>query len=145
MVTITVPGLDKDASMAHVYGNVAYKRKRFTLAAASAVADVVNILRLPARTHIIDFFEHHSQTAGAATTANFGLKAVDGAGTLDDADYFLAAANLNAAGRNRWGNTGVLGVTLDEDYYVQAVLAGANTVTAMVIEVTVLYEFIGNL
>lgn len=146
MANIDVPGLDKNPSMAHSFGNLSFKRARLTLAVGAAVADVARFMRLPKGARIIDFVETHDGVNTAATTANFGLKAVDGTGALDDVDYFLAAADLNAAGRNRWGQTNIYSVLLDEDYYVQAVLAGANVAgSAMDVEVTVFYEFTGNL
>jgi hypothetical protein len=148
MPTLNAPGLDKDPSMAHVYGNVAAKRKRVTVPIGQAVGDLINFMRLPARSRILDFIETHDGANTAATTATFGLAAVPGGPTtFVDADYFLlAATDLNAAGRNRWNNLSVYSVLLDGDYYVQAVLAGANTAgAAMDIEVTVLYEFVGNL
>lgn len=154
MATLNGPGVNpasaqqRDTVHAHVYGNVAYKSRKITLPASgagSAVADLINFFVLPLGAKIIDFFESHNGANGAATTANFGLAAITGGPTtFVDADYFLAAADLNAAGRNRWGNTAVYSVTLDGPYVVQAVLAAAAVTVAMDVEVTVLYEFVGN-
>lgn len=147
MATFNVPGVDKNKVMAHTYGNRATAYAKLTLPIGAAAADTCDFIRLPKNVRILDFLEMHDGANSAATTANFGLKGVTGQSVvLDDADYFLAAADLNAAGRNRWGNTAVYPVVLDGEYYVRAVLAGVTTATAaMDIVVIVDYEFIGNL
>lgn len=147
MATLNAANVDKDPNMAHVYGNLAYKYVEYTLLIGAAIADLVNFIRLPANVRIVDFYETHDGANTAATTANFGLAAVAGGPTTYvDNDYFLAAADLNAAGRNRWGNTAVYPIVTDGEYYVQAVLAGANVAGAnMKVGVYVAYEFRGNL
>lgn len=147
MATLNVPNVDKTPMMAHVYGNMAVKHVSYAVQIGAAVADVINFLRIPANVKILDFYETHDGGNTAATTANFGLAAVTGGPTTYvSATYFLSAADLNAAGRNRWGNTAVYPITTDGEYYLQAVLAGANTATAiMKVDIVLSYQFIGNL
>ena len=147
MATLSVSGVDKTPMMAHVYGNKSVKRASYTIAIGAAVADVINFIRIPANVEILDLYETHDGANTAATTANFGLAAVTGGPTTYvDADYFLAAADLNAAGRNRWGNTAVYPIITDGEYYLQAVLAAAATTGAVMrVDVVLDYQFIGNL
>jgi hypothetical protein len=146
MAALKVSNVDKETMMAHVYGQTAHKYVEYTLLIGAAVADTIDFIRIPANVRIVDFYETHDGANTAATTANFGLAAVAGGPTAQvDADYFLAAADLNAAGRNRWGNTAVYPILTGGEYYVRAVLAGANAAGAnMVIGVYLQYEFIGN-
>lgn len=147
MAALSVSNVDKTPMMAHVYGNLSVKYAAYSVAVGAAVADTIDFIRVPANIRILDFYETHDGQNTAATTANFGLAAVTGGPTTYvDADYFLAAADLNAAGRNRWGNTAVYPIVTDGEYYVRAVLAGANTTgAAMVVGVKLEYEFVGNL
>lgn len=129
------------------FGNVACAYAKVTLPVGSAVADTCDFLRIPKDVQILDFVEMHDGVNTAATTANFGLAAVPGGPTSQvDADYFLVAADLNAAGRNRWGNTSVAPIITDGEYFLRAVLAGANTATAaMDVHVLLYYIYLGNL
>lgn len=146
MTALSVVGVDKLPIMAHVYGNLAHSKRKYSLLAGAAIADTIDFIRIPANVEIVDFFETHDGAITSATTANFGLAAVTGGPTTYvDADYFLAAADLNAAGRNRWGNTAVYSIITDGDYYLRAVLAGATVAGTMSIEVNLFYRFIGNL
>lgn len=146
MASLSVTGVDKAPMMAHVYGNCAVKRASYTLLIGAAIADTVDFIRIPADVEILDFYETHDGANTAATTANFGLAAVSGGPTTYvDADYFLAAADLNAAGRNRWGNTAVYPIVTDGEYYLRAVLAGANVAGAnMRVDVVLTYQYRGN-
>lgn len=147
MGTYNAYDLEKRAHMAHAFGNLCVAQARVTLPIGAAAAETIDFLRLKKNMRIIDFVESHDGSNSAATTANFGLAAVSGGlTTYVDADYFLAAADLNAAGRNRWGNTAVYPITLDDDYYLRAVLAGTTSAgAAMDIDVTVYYVYIGNI
>ena len=147
MTALKVTGVDKTPMMAHVYGNLSVKYAEYSIAIGAAVADTIDFIRIPANVRILDFYETHNGGNTAATTANFGLAAVTGGPTTQvDADYFLAAADLNAAGRNRWGNTAVYPIVTDGEYYLRAVLAAADTTgAAMVVGVKLEYEFVGNL
>lgn len=146
MTALSVSNVDKTPMMAHVYGNTSHKYVEYTMLIGAAVADTIDFIRVPAYIRIVDFYETHDGANTAATTANFGLAAVTGGPTTYvDADYFLAAADLNAAGRNRWGNTAVYPIVTDGEYYVRAVLAGANAAGAnMKIGVYLKYEYVGN-
>ncbi len=146
MATLKVTNVDKTPMMAAVYGNASFKYAEYNLLIGAAIADVINFVRLPRDIRIVDFYETHDGANTAATTANFGLAAVSGGPTTYvNATYFLAAADLNAGGRNRWGNVASYPVILDGEYYIQAVLAGANAAGAnMKIGVMVVYEYIGN-
>lgn len=140
----------RDRVMAHVYGNRSSKTSKVLLPTSgpgSAIADLVNFCRLPRGARILDFFERHDGANSAATTAKFGLAAITGGSTtfVDDDYFLLAGVDLNAAGINRWNNTAVYSVVLDDDYLVQATLAGATVAVAMNVEVTVDYEFVGSL
>lgn len=146
MTALKVTDVDKSPMMAHVYGNLSHKYVEYIIAIGAVVADTIDFIRVPKDIRIIDFYETHDGANSAATTANFGLAAVTGGPTTYvDADYFLAAADLNAAGRNRWGNTAVYPIVTDGEYYVRAVLAGANTATAtMKVGVCLYYEYVGS-
>jgi hypothetical protein len=147
MTALKVTNVDKTPMMAHVYGNSSHKYVEYTLLIGAVATDTIDFIRVPANVRIVDFYETHDGQNSAATTANFGLAAVTGGPTTYvDADYFLASADLNAAGRNRWGNTAVYPIVTDGEYYVRAVLAGSTVATAnMVIGVYLAYEFVGNL
>lgn len=147
MANFHASAVDKKPLIRAAYGNVACAYAKVTMPVGTAAADISNVLRLPKDIRIIDFYESHNGDNSAATTANFGLAAVAGGPTtFVDADYFLAAADLNAAGRNRWGNVTVGPVQLDGDYYLQIVIAGTTSATLpMDIHVHVLYEYLGNL
>lgn len=154
MTTYNAPGLvsgiqNRDRVMAHVYGNLAVKRAKVSIPVGAVATDIVNFFVLPADCEIIDFFAVNDGANSAATTMNIGLKyATPAAPSTDqsDADYFLAAYDINAAGRTRWGNTAVYSLTTNAEYFVQGVLAGATVATAAaVVEVTVMYVFNGNL
>jgi hypothetical protein len=146
MATLNVPNVNKTPMMAAVYGNASFKYVEYTLLVGAAIADVINFIRLPRDIRIVDFYETHDGAITSATTANFGLAAVPGGTTtLVNATYFLAAADLNAAGRNRWGNLASYPVLTDGEYYIQAVLAGATVAGSnMKIGVYVQYEYVGN-
>lgn len=147
MGTYNALDLTKRRVMAHVYGNLCAERFTASLPVGGAAAQTIDFARLPKGIEIVDFYETHDGANTAATTANFGLAAVPGGlTTLVDEDYFLAATDLNAAGRNRWGNTAVYPVILDDDYFLRAVLAGVTSAgAAMRIDVVLTYKFIGNL
>lgn len=146
MTALKVSDVDKSPMMAHVYGNLSVKYVEYTIAIGAVIADTIDFIRIPKDVRILDFYETHDGANSAATTANFGLAAVTGGPTTYvDADYFLAAADLNAAGRNRWGNTAVYPIVTDGEYYLRAVLAGANTATAvMKVGVKLEYEYVGS-
>lgn len=154
MTTYNAPGLipgrqNRDRVMAHVYGNLSAKRAKVSIPVGAVATDIVNFFVLPADCEIIDFFATNDGANSAATTMNIGLKyAAAAAPTTDqsDADYFLAAYDLNAAGRTRWGNTAVYSLTTNDDYIVQGVVAGVTVATAAaVVEITVFYIYRGNL
>lgn len=139
--------LTKRRVMTHVFGNTATERFEAVLPVGAAADKTIDFARLPKNIEILDFYEQHPAGNSAATTANFGLAAVPGgATTYADPDYFLAAAALNAAGRNRWGNAAVAPVILDDDYFLRAVLAGVTSAGAAIkITCVLTYKFIGNL
>jgi hypothetical protein len=147
MATFNALALSKRPTMQSAYGNLCVAYDKVSMPIGTAAGDTADVLRLPKNARILDFYESHDGGNSAATTANIGLAAVPGGPTTYvDADYFLAAADLNAAGRNRWGNTAVAPILLDGDYFVRIVIAGTTSATAaMDIHVVVLYEFLGNL
>lgn len=152
MTDYTAPGLllgrqNRSAPMAGVYGNVAYATAKVSIPVGAVATELVNFLVLPRDIRLIDFRAHTDGANSAATTMNLGLKNVTGgATTFNDADYFIAALDINAAGRTGWTNLAVYQVTLDDEYILQGVIAGATVATAAaVVEVTVWYEFKGNL
>lgn len=147
MAQINALTLNKKPFMQAAYGNLSVAYAKVTLPIGAAIADTCDIMRIPKNVLILDFYESHDGGNSAATTANFGLAQVPGGPTTYvDADYFLAAADLNAAGRNRWGNLAVGPIVTDGEYFLRAVLAGANTATAaMDVHVVLHYEFLGNL
>lgn len=148
MATTNHPALDKKRNMQHAYGNCAYAHGRVTVPIGAAAADLVNFIRLNAGMKLIDSFASWDGGNSAATTMKLGLAAVPGGKTtfVDDDYFILAATDINAAGRVRQNNLAVYSIILDDDYYVQATLAGVTTATlAMDIEVFVFYEFIGSL
>lgn len=147
MAQINALTLGKKHFMAASYGNVAAHYAKISVPVGAAIADTLDFMRIPKNVLILDFVEMHDGGNSAATTANFGLAAVPGGKTTQaDADFFLAAADLNAAGRNRWGNAAVAPLITDDEYFLRAVLAGADTATAaMDIHVILYYEFLGNL
>lgn len=147
MGTYNALDLTKRRVMEHVYGNACIELFEAVLPIGAAAAETIDFARLPKNIQILDFYERHPAGNSAATTANFGLASVPGGSTtLADEDYFLAAAALNAAGRNRWGNTAVGPVILDDDYFLRAVLAGTTSAGAAIkISCVLTYKFIGNL
>lgn len=147
MGTYNALDLTKRQCMAHTFGNANVEEFEVLLPTGAAAAQTIDFARLPANIRILDFYEIHDGGNSAATTADFGLAAVPGGPTtFVDQDYFLAAADLNAAGRNRWGNTAVYPVALDGDYFLRAVLGGVTTATAAMKIVCVLtYKVLGNL
>lgn len=147
MATFHASGYDKKPTMQSQYGNLSVAYARVTMPIGSAAADYADFMIIPKNARLLDFYETHDGGNSAATTGNFGLAAVPGGPTTQvDADYFLAAADLNAAGRNRWGNTAVYPIITDGKYYLRLVLAGVTSATAaMPIDVVLTYEFLGNL
>lgn len=149
MPTVNHVALEKSPAMQHAYGNLAYKSAKVTMPIGSAAADLINFMRLRKGMKLIDGFAKWDGGNSAATTMKLGLAAVAGGLTsqVDDDYFILAATDLNAAnGRQAFNNPAVYQITLDSDYYVQATLAGTTSATlAMDIEVTVFYEFVGNL
>lgn len=147
MTALKVTDVDKQKMMAHVYGNLSCKYVSYSMATGVTSSETIDFIRIPANVRILDFYETHDGQNTAATTADFGLAAVTGGPTTyADADYFLAAADLNAAGRNRWGNTAVYPIVTDGEYYLRADIGGTTSAgAAMVIGVYLAYEYVGNL
>lgn len=147
MATFHSTGYEKRPMMKSQYGNLAVAYARVTMPIGSAAADFADFMIIPKDCRLLDFYETHDGGNSAATTGNFGLAAVTGGKTTYvDADYFLAAADLNAAGRNRWGNTAVYPIVTDDKYLLRLVLAGTTSAgAAMPIDVVLTYEFLGNL
>jgi hypothetical protein len=147
MATFHTSGYDKKPTMQSAYGNLSVAYARATMPIGAAAADYADFMVIPKNARILDFYETHDGGNTAATTGNFGLAQFPGGPTTYvDADYFLAAADLNAAGRNRWGNVAVYPIVTDGKYLLRLVLAGTTSAgAAMPIDVVLLYEFMGNL
>ncbi|TJZ62545.1 hypothetical protein [Chitiniphilus eburneus] len=151
MATVTLPGLRRAISHAAPYGN-AWKQ-RFTLttnsagvvagsdqATALAIGDVVRIGWLPAGIELHDSLSIVPTAFKASTTIKLGFLYEDGIDVTDvpqDDDYFHAALNVAAAGRNRANNTAVLPVRLPKAAYLVVTIAGAAQDAAARLEVVI--------
>lgn len=109
--------------------------------AAVASGDVIRIGVLPAGFRLHDSLTIVNDAFTASVTGTLGFAYMDGvddATVPQDADYFNAAMAINAAGRYRAANTGVVPVTLPKDAWLTLTTGGAahNTAANAVILVT---------
>ncbi len=144
MADVKIPGLDRQRPMANAFGNLSQKTVLMSVDAAVAQDDVLQLIRLPKGSKVIDAIVS-SGAAGGGVTCALGLGAISGGSTAkEDADALISAASIATATVLRRDNAAVRGTALelDDDYYVEAVLAGGNP-AAFEIEVTVVYEFLG--
>lgn len=144
MADVKIPGLEGQRPMANAYGNVSQHTVSMDVAAAVAQNDVLQLMRLPKGAKLIDAIVV-SGAAGASVTLALGLGDVQGGATTKvDADALITATSIAAAAMLRRNNAAVKGdaLKLDDDYYLEATLAGANP-GAFNLEVTVIYEFLG--
>jgi hypothetical protein len=112
---------------------------------ALTTADVLRLGIIPAGTKLLDSIHVVSDAFTAAATCKLGFAYVDGvdvAAVPQDADYFVAALDLNAVAVSRKTNA-TPPVTLPKDAYLVLDLDGANLAAAGVLDVTVIGELVG--
>lgn len=114
--------------------------------AAVASGDVVRLGILPAGFRLHDSLTIVNDAFTAAVTGALGFAYVDGVDSTvvpQDADYFNAAAAINAVGRYAASNTAVVPVTLPKDAWLTLTTGGANHTTAANAVVLVTGEHVG--
>ncbi len=114
--------------------------------AAVASGDVIRLGILPAgfRLHTSLLIVNDAFTASVTGSLGFAyVDGVDSTSVPQDADYFNAAAAINAAGRYPAANTAVVPVTLPKDAWLILTTGGANHTTAANAVVLVTGEHVG--
>ncbi|MDF0750284.1 hypothetical protein NLU14_08580 [Marinobacter sp. 71-i] len=129
--------LQADVVHAGEYGNQARATRSYTGALASG--DVLHLIRLPADTELHDLDLFHG-VGGAAAVVDVGYVPVNSDNGAGDPDYFLAAADIAAAGRKR-ANTALKPVRLP--YAVDIVITAGAAVASNEITASVQYEWRG--
>lgn len=145
---------------AGTWGNAGIKALTFTAAQGDAAQNAVNDLAIiPAGTRILDWFWHlKTKSSVAAGTVDAGFVAKDGGGFLDVANSvaddpdFLADALVTGSG----GTDGTMtrkgaGATcparspllIERDAYLR-VTNNSAAATALVLELVLFYEYVGN-
>ena len=118
MATIQADNYSQIAN-AGTWGNKSGKLCTVTLAAA-AIADVIELCKLPAGTTLLDWFSHNA-ALGASTTLSYGWKYADGSAG-GGAAVLAAAASTANAGMTR---SAVAPITFDKDVILTATVGGA--------------------
>lgn len=134
MATINKDELQADIVHAGEYGSVS--RATRAKAVTAALGDVVHLVRLPANTQLQDLTLFHGAAGVGATVKAGYLPANSDNGAGDDA-YFIASADVAAAGRKR-ADTAKGPVTLP---YAVDIVVTATAAFASEAELTVSVEY----
>lgn len=137
MATLNKDALQADVVHAGEYGNQGRATRSYT--GALALGDVLHLIRIPANTDLHDLDLFHG-AGGASAVVDVGYVPVDPANGAGDPDYFLAAADVAAAGRKR-ANTALKPVNLP--YPVDIVITAGAAVASNELTASVQYEWRG--
>ncbi|HHL45297.1 MAG TPA: hypothetical protein ENJ24_01855 [Gammaproteobacteria bacterium] len=127
----------KGIAHAHAFGNRTGFLAKVTLAAA-AIADEVQLMKLPAGSQLLDWFSHNA-ALGASTTISYGWKYADGSAG-GGAAVLAAAASTSSAGMTR---SAVAPIKFTKDVIITATVGGG--VATGVINFVPNYIYEGNL
>lgn len=144
MSNIDASNLAQPGKVRHAgtWGNLTSETQAITTPTGGAlVADVLRFMVIPAYSELVDATLFTSANAAAATV-DLGYRDTDGAGAVQDNDFFLAAQTLATAGRFR-AATNTPPVVVTKDVYIAAVVAGATIAAGNVITVNVSYKYVG--
>lgn len=142
------------------WGNAGVKSLRFTAAEGNATLAAVNdIAIIPAGTLIIDWhWVLRTKSSQADGTVDAGFVAVDGSGKLDiagnvndDADYLADALVTGSGGTDGTTTRKGAGATcpgnaplmIEKDAYLR-ITNNTAAATALVLDLVLFYEFVGN-
>lgn len=141
--TYRVADINRQLSYIGPHGNLSHKTGSVTVAAAAVIGNTIDFMILPVGAFIVDAFLNVLSATNTNLTLALGLAQIPGkASTLVDPDALIVATAAATATLIRRNKTGIAAsaLLLNDDYLVQAVIAGANNANAAVIECTVIYE-----
>lgn len=114
--------------------------------AALGTSDTIKLGIIPAGTRLCDSVHQVSDAFTASATCKLGFAYVDGVDSAEvpqDADYFVAALDLNAVAITRKSNAAARPVVLPKDAYLVLDLDGAALAAAGQLDVQVIGQLVG--
>lgn len=145
-----VADINRQRKIAGTYGNLAVASASILLPATTAQNDTVDFMVLPRGTRIVDCIARMTAAAAGTVTFQLGLAQIPGkASTKVDDDALILAAAISTSARIARRNNpavGITGLTLDDDYLLQGLIAAAALgATPVTIDVDLIYEYLGTL
>jgi hypothetical protein len=128
------------------HGNVSHKTGVVTIPAAALIGETLDFMILPRGAQILDCILNLLDTTNGSLTLALGIAQIPGkASTQVDPDALIVATAAATAVLIRRNKTTIAktALLLDDDYLIQAIIAGANNAAEAVCEVTVFYENVG--
>lgn len=135
--------LNNRSSHAHVFGNLAVEEFSLDLNGID-IAEVGRLFIIPRGATLYDSKLYMPGGGTATATLDLGIIARD-TGALGDAGFFNLAVLLSAAAVVRADEVNAPLYLSDDDYYLAATIAVANSAAAVVVKGWVAYKFSGNL
>lgn len=141
----TYQAADIDRAITYIgpHGNVSRKTAAILIPATASNAETFDFMRLPNGTVILDCFLNVIGAPGAAVTLAVGLAQIPNKSAVKvDADALIVATAAAVAIIIRRNKVSIDNdaLSLDDDYFVQALIGGADITNAFDAELTVLYE-----